>query len=181
MTGSTLLPARADAVEIPFSILDTDLYKVKDHQSQQADLASSPCRMQSFVTFPTPRWSYASRIGLLRCSSVGNALNGFAKQSSVSSPQDDSDIAGLETLRLTDDERQALSKACPYFPESYLDFLASIQLKPRQQVGVTFEPQEGEDMGLISCRIEGLWRECILYEVPIMSICKCFRYSGAFG
>lgn len=26
--------------------------------------------------------------------------------------------------------------------------------------------------GEIECHIEGVWRECILYEVPIMSICK---------
>lgn len=59
---------------------------------------------------------------------------------------------------------------CPYFPAKYLDFLGSIELKPRQQVEVTFEPQNGDDWGLISCSIQGLWKECILYEVPIMSI-----------
>ena len=37
---------------------------------------------------------------------------------------------------------------------------------------MTFVPREGDDMGEVECLIEGLWRECILYEVPIMSICK---------
>jgi hypothetical protein len=37
---------------------------------------------------------------------------------------------------------------------------------------LTFVPKEGEDMGEIACVIHGLWRDCILYEVPIMSISK---------
>ncbi len=34
---------------------------------------------------------------------------------------------------------------------------------------MTFVPKE-RDMGGIECTIQGLWRDCILYEVPIMSI-----------
>lgn len=78
----------------------------------------------------------------------------------------------LETVRLTDEERVALAKACPYFSDKYLDYLASIRLNPREQVQLTFVPKEGEDMGEIACVIHGLWRDCILYEVPIMSISK---------
>jgi len=49
--------------------------------------------------------------------------------------------------------------------------LASITLHPREQVELSFIEVEGADgMGEIACRIEGLWRECILYEIPIMAI-----------
>ena len=77
---------------------------------------------------------------------------------------------GLSTLRLTPLERSALSEACPYFPSSYLDYLSLI-LRPLEQVKLTFIPKEGE-MGELECLIEGLWRDCIIYEVPIMSISR---------
>ena len=88
-------------------------------------------------------------------------------------------FAGLGQLRLTASERSALTEACPYFPPSYLDYLSSIALDPENQVKMTFEPKEGDDMGLVECLIEGVWRECILYEVPIMSIRK-FAMPGNF-
>lgn len=75
-------------------------------------------------------------------------------------------------MKLTEDEREALGKACPYFPDRYLDYLASIRLNPREQVQLEFVPKEGQDMGEIQCNIQGVWRDTILYEVPIMSICK---------
>lgn len=31
-----------------------------------------------------------------------------------------------------------------------------------------------EEMGLIEMDIQGPWRDCILYEVPLMAICKFF-------
>lgn len=77
--------------------------------------------------------------------------------------------SGLEEIRLTDEERRRLKAACPYFPDSYLDFLASIKLDPRNQVKLEFLPTE-DGTGEISCRIEGPWRECILYEIPVMAI-----------
>lgn len=74
---------------------------------------------------------------------------------------------------MSEEERIALAEACPYFSNKYLDFLASIRLHPRDQVGLRFIPKsEDERMGEIECTIEGMWRECILYEVPIMSIRK---------
>jgi nicotinate phosphoribosyltransferase len=75
----------------------------------------------------------------------------------------------LGTLRLSAEERRRLAAACPYFPESYLDFLAGITLHPQEQVKLEFLAAE-DGTGEISCHIEGLWRECILYEVPIMAI-----------
>ena len=81
------------------------------------------------------------------------------------------DTAGLSTLSLTASERTALQKACPYFPESYLDWLADVRLNPKEEVQLEFLPRnDGGSQGEISCIITGFWRTCILYEVPIMSI-----------
>lgn len=43
---------------------------------------------------------------------------------------------------------------------------------------MTFHPtSERADMGEIQCVIKGLWKEVILYEVPIMSICELLPAS----
>lgn len=89
-------------------------------------------------------------------------------------------ISGLSTVRLQSYEREALAKACSYFPESYLEFLSGLVLNPEEQVELTFHPTEQNDWGTIQCAITGLWRECILYEVPVMSIsehCELFSAS----
>lgn len=88
-------------------------------------------------------------------------------------------IIDLSKLKLTPEERKELSKACPYFSESYLDYLSNMQLDPVKQVKLTFISQgsneKGEEMGEIGCVIEGPWKDTILYEVPIMAICKLKR------
>lgn len=76
--------------------------------------------------------------------------------------------ADLETLHLTQEERRRLAVACPYFPESYLDFLQQLRLNPREQVRLAFIEKE-DGMGEIECEISGPWRDCILYEIPIMA------------
>lgn len=92
----------------------------------------------------------------------------------VQSDQIEADREGLAELQLTADERTALHKACPYFPDSYLDYLTSIRLDPVSQVQLDFEPKPsgegGPEMGQIRCTISGPWRDTILYEVPIMAI-----------
>lgn len=55
---------------------------------------------------------------------------------------------------------------------------------------MAFSPKSTDEklgeMGEIECWIEGVWTECILYEVPIMSICMlpffflfCFYSTSA--
>lgn len=108
----------------------------------------------------------------------------------------------LSTLRLRPAEREYLENNCPYFDAEYLDFLEKLQLDPANQVQVTFVPQSSienlapvakrqkldrseqsgpdekneaddpDEKGLIEMKIQGPWRECILYEVPLMSIRK---------
>lgn len=110
-------------------------------------------------------------------------------------------IAVLKNLHLTAPEREYLHQTCPYFQPAYLDYLEKLRLHPEQQVTVDFvlkqraeraqdgkeDGQEGggnqdeeddEDLGLIELGVKGLWRECILYEVPLMAIRKsCFSAS----
>lgn len=50
-------------------------------------------------------------------------------------------------------------------------------LHPEQQVKLDFLPKGNEGMGEITCAIEGVWRETILYEVPILAICKSLPAS----
>lgn len=77
----------------------------------------------------------------------------------------------LSTLKLRPEEREKLSQACPYFTEGYLDFLSQITLHPDQQVKLDFIPKGDDGLGEITCQIEGIWKETILYEVPILAIC----------
>lgn len=102
-------------------------------------------------------------------------------------------VKGLGELKLQKEERKWLEGVCPYFSREYLDFLQEMRLKPESQVKVRFLPvsgsddgenaelvgQEGDqiakegnddDLGMVEMLIEGDWRECILYEVPLMAI-----------
>ena len=81
----------------------------------------------------------------------------------------------LKTLSLTGEERQYLTQTCPYFQQSYLDYLENLTLHPDEQVQLEFFVKEkreddSDDLGLIELGVKGLWRECILYEVPLMAI-----------
>jgi nicotinate phosphoribosyltransferase len=104
-------------------------------------------------------------------------------------------IAVLKNLHLTAPEREYLHQTCPYFQPAYLDYLEKLRLHPDEQVTVDFvlkqrakrssagnhheekdggndQDESGEDLGLIELGVKGLWRECILYEVPLMAIRK---------
>ena len=67
---------------------------------------------------------------------------------------------------------ERLKEACPYFSDSYLDYLQGMTLHPEEQVKLEFVPKGDDGMGEITCSIEGVWRETILYEVPILAICE---------
>lgn len=77
----------------------------------------------------------------------------------------------LEHVALTIEERAWLQEKCPYFSESYLDFLSSFRFRPTEQVSITFVPNSDvePDLGQIEIEIHGLWKDTILYEVPLMA------------
>ncbi|GFZ45330.1 NAPRTase [Saitozyma sp. JCM 24511] len=136
----------SEQVEIPFSILDNDLYKFT---------------MQNAVL----KHFHDARVVIRFTNRSPQML--FSKESFEWIKEH---VMRLSTVRLQQFEREGLAKACPYFPDSYLDFLSGLVLNPEEQVEMTFHPTEQNDWGTIQCAITGLWRECILYEVPIMSI-----------
>ncbi|EIW73623.1 hypothetical protein TREMEDRAFT_71010 [Tremella mesenterica DSM 1558] len=138
--------------ELPLSILDTDLYKLT---MQNAVLHHFPDAVVVFrFTNRNPAMLFSRE-----------CFNWILEH-----------VNKLSTVSLTPAERSALSAACPYFPDTYLDFLTSLRLNPQEEVVLTFHPETPDGKwGKIECVIRGLWRVCILYEVPIMSIDKAKR------
>lgn len=78
------------------------------------------------------------------------------------------------------EELEYLTVNLPYLTPSYLDFLNDLQLDPFNQVEMEFIPKERQqrgssndgdiEFGEIAITVKGPWRECILYEVPLMYI-----------
>ncbi|KAK4686257.1 nicotinate phosphoribosyltransferase, partial [Tremellales sp. Uapishka_1] len=144
--------------EIPFSILDTDLYKLTMQNAVLQHFHDAVVVIKFTNRAPQMLFSRTS-------------FDWIQEQ-----------VNRMSSLRLTSEERVALAKACPYFPQSYLDYLSEISLDPQSQVALKFlsKSTEGEiELGEIECVIEGVWRDCILYEVPVMSIISegYFKYT----
>ncbi|WFD21027.1 nicotinate phosphoribosyltransferase [Malassezia caprae] len=127
------------------SLLDTDLYKLT---MQQAVLQN----------FPTAEVTYRLTVrspDALFTEACVEAIKGG--------------IEHLGTLRFTPEELDWLRQTCPFFREPYLCFLQQFQLRPAEQVRLTYTPVTAKQ-GTIEIEIAGLWRDVILYEVPIMAI-----------
>ena len=71
-------------------------------------------------------------------------------------------VDAMQSLRLTDDEFQWLS-GLPFFQSDYLDWLRDFRYDP-QQVTVR------NDNGKLNIRLEGPWREVIMWEVPLLAV-----------
>lgn len=76
----------------------------------------------------------------------------------------------LGRLQFTDDELSWLRTHCAYFREPYLQFLSRFQLQPVEQIKLSFVPHGDGEHGHLDLEIHGLWKEVILYEVPVMAI-----------
>ncbi|MEP9090906.1 nicotinate phosphoribosyltransferase [Enterobacter cloacae] len=68
----------------------------------------------------------------------------------------------MQHLTLQDDEYQWLS-GLPFFKADYLNWLRDFRYKP-EQVTVT------NDNGKLDIRLEGPWREVIMWEVPLLAV-----------
>lgn len=81
---------------------------------------------------------------------------------------------GLANIRVSDEERQWLKKKCPYFNDAYIAFLETFQLKPSEQIEITFTPTQDtgsdDDEGDVEYIIKGLWVDTILYEIPLLAL-----------
>ncbi|GAA6062078.1 hypothetical protein JCM10212_006501 [Sporobolomyces blumeae] len=131
------------------SILDTDLYKLTMQRAV-------------FETFPDVDVRY-------RFTNRGDARFTRRVEQAVRKAVDH-----LANVTLTESERAWLEKRCPFFPPSYLDYLASFRFRPREQLDIEFVPEgqndQDEEVGNFNIEVTGKWAETILYEVPIMSI-----------
>lgn len=72
---------------------------------------------------------------------------------------------------LSEDELNFLKKECPYLGPVYLDFLSKFRLHPRDQVDISFFPEENDrDLGKVVMTIRGSWVDTILYEIPLLAL-----------
>ncbi|HDT4958203.1 TPA: nicotinate phosphoribosyltransferase [Enterobacter kobei] len=71
-------------------------------------------------------------------------------------------VYAMQHLTLQDDEYQWLS-GLPFFKTDYLNWLRDFRYKP-EQVTVTNEN------GKLDIRLEGPWREVIMWEVPLLAV-----------
>lgn len=76
----------------------------------------------------------------------------------------------LGNLKLTQEERNCLQETCPYLSKDYLDFLQNFRYDPLNQVKCHFKEDNQSGVGDLELEIKGLWKDVILYEVPIMAI-----------
>jgi nicotinate phosphoribosyltransferase len=71
-------------------------------------------------------------------------------------------VEAMQSLRLQDDEFQWLS-GLPFFQQDYLEWLRDFRYNP-QQVSIR------NDNGKLNIRLEGPWREVIMWEVPLLAV-----------
>lgn len=138
----------ADSKELPqgvFSFLDTDLYKLT---------------MQSAVLkfFPDVQVEYAftNRTPQMRLNT--EAVRWLEEQ-----------IAKLANITLSDAEEEFLKKQCQFLNPAYLSYLKKFQLRPSEQVHLSFENIQN-DFGDLHIVTKGLWVETILYEIPLLAL-----------
>jgi nicotinate phosphoribosyltransferase len=83
-------------------------------------------------------------------------------------------VAGLENITLSPDELRFLETKCTYLNPQYLLFLSTFRLQPSKQLKLLFDPINDTgadtDLGNFSIHTEGLWKDTILYEIPLLAL-----------
>ncbi|KAL3894712.1 MAG: hypothetical protein SGCHY_005118 [Lobulomycetales sp.] len=125
---------------VPFSLLDNDLYKFG---MQQAVLKVYP---QAVVSYEFKNRKPAD-------------FQFSAETVELLSRQ-------LENLKLSKEEASWLKSACPYFSESYIEYLKSFRFNPDKHVDLIYSPETKE----VHITITGNWSDTILYEVPLLAL-----------
>lgn len=140
--------------QIITSFLDTDLYKLTMHAAV-------------FMNFPTARVTYKYKNRTPHMTFNASAITWLKEQ-----------IATLKDIRFTKEEIDYLRKVVPYFPEQYFQFISSseFKLEPEKQVDLVVVPVEtqsgakGGEKFSIELTVKGLWKEVILYEIPLLAL-----------
>lgn len=73
------------------------------------------------------------------------------------------EIDQMQQLELKNSEQNFLRQACPYFDETYIDFLKHYKFDPSEVLVGQIEPNG------IMLDIYGYWHRTILWEVPLMA------------
>lgn len=81
----------------------------------------------------------------------------------------------LGNISLSTDEYRFLKQHCDYLSAEYLEFLKEFQLRPREQVELTFtaigvDTGSENDIGDVDIKIKGAWVDTILYEIPLLAL-----------
>ncbi|OAQ63009.1 nicotinate phosphoribosyltransferase [Pochonia chlamydosporia 170] len=84
-------------------------------------------------------------------------------------------IRKLGNISLSAEEYKFLQTHCKYLNDDYLNYLRDFQLRPREQVVITFttvgtDSGADSDLGDIDIKIRGTWSDTILYEIPILAL-----------
>src|SRR3954462_7013820 len=79
-------------------------------------------------------------------------------------------VNAMASLKLTKEEKEFLTVACPYLSPAYLDYLEGYTYKPAE---VSIE-QNGDEL---SVKVEGYWYRTILWEVPLLCLISELFYK----
>ncbi|CCF59678.1 hypothetical protein KAFR_0H02690 [Kazachstania africana CBS 2517] len=133
------------------SLLDTDMYKITMHAAV-------------FTNFPTADvvYKYTNRSSQLTFNKI--AIDWLQEQ-----------LRYLEDLRFTKEEVDYLQREIPYLPDAYIEWISSddCKLNPSEQIQFGFEPTQSdanEERFNINLLIKGLWKDTILYEIPVLAL-----------
>ncbi|KAL2211504.1 polyketide synthase [Sarocladium strictum] len=133
------------------SFLDTDLYKL-----------TMQCAVFKFFKEVPVTYAFTNRTPEKRLSRA--AFVWLQEQ-----------IRKLGNISLSTDEYRFLKQHCEYLTADYLEFLQDFQLRPREQVELTFtaigvDTGSDNDIGDVDIKIKGAWVDTILYEIPLLAL-----------
>ncbi|KAH8174675.1 nicotinate phosphoribosyltransferase (NAPRTase) family protein [Sarocladium implicatum] len=133
------------------SFLDTDLYKL-----------TMQCAVFKFFKDVPVTYAFTNRTPEKRLSRAAFA---WLKEQ----------IRKLGNISLSNEEYLFLKKHCDYLTNDYLEFLKEFQLRPREQVDITFttvgaDTSSDNDIGEVDIKIKGTWVDTILYEIPLLAL-----------
>ncbi|CUS20452.1 LAQU0S01e06898g1_1 [Lachancea quebecensis] len=82
------------------------------------------------------------------------------------------EIRVLGDLKFATDEIEYLKTAIPFLPDEFLKYISNGQPKmcPEDQISLSTEPADAPEKYHIKMEVKGLWRDTILYEIPLLSL-----------
>ncbi|SCU93658.1 LAME_0F04566g1_1 [Lachancea meyersii CBS 8951] len=130
------------------SLLDTDMYKLTMHAAV----------VQNFPEIETV-YKYTNRSPQMTFNQ--EAVAWLRQQISL-----------LGELQFKMEEISYLKQAIPYLPEAYLKYLSrgQVSLRPDEQINLSTEPAGEGDAVHLDLQVRGLWKDTILYEIPLLSL-----------